>query len=147
MSDCRCAEIHRIDSSKEGGPSDLEVYRYIYGHLRWLADHSEGWESLYGCPETGLLWKKYLSPSEGFSDGWPIVEQISPEEAKATFGWKRPRNKRLAAIRAAPTGAQVFVDKSRRRAAEFGIEIDWSNDSGWWQSLRRRGIKREEIEL
>ena len=145
MSNCRCAEIHRIDSSKEGGPSDLEVYRYIYGHLRWLTD-SEQWETLYGCPDTGRLWKEYSSHPEYHLGGWPIVEQISPAAAAATFGWAPPPDERLAAIRAAPASAQASVDQFRRKAAEDGLEIDW-NDSKWWDALRRRGIKREEIEI
>ena len=145
MSSCRCAEIHRIDSSKEGGTSDLEVYRYIYGHLRRLA-HSDQWERLHGCPLTGRLWKQYSSHPEYHAGGWPIAEQISPEAAAATFGWTPSADEQLAAIRAAPTSAQAFVDGFRRKAEETGLEID-GNDSEWWRALRRRGIKREEIEF
>ncbi len=140
---CRCAEIEHIDS-------DVEVYKH--SHLHELADDRDTWETLYGCPETGRLWRAYRVHPEYHGGGWPKLVQVSPEEAKSKFGWDPAPNERLRAIRAAPEGGQAYVDRVRHTQSEFqsaGVEIediDW-NSSRWWRSLWRIGIERENIRL
>ncbi len=140
---CRCAEIEHINS-------DVEVYKH--SHLHELADDRDTWENLYGCPETGRLWKEYRVHPEYHGGGWPELVQISPEEAKNKFGWDPAPDERLRAIGTAPKGGQAYVDSARQALSEFqsaGVEIediDW-NSSRWWRSLWRIGIERETIRL
>ena len=140
---CRCAVIEQIDS-------DVEVY--AHSHLHELAYDSDEWETLYGCPETGRLWKEYRVHPEYHGGGWPELVQISPREARKSFGWAPAPNERLRAIRAAPNGGQAYVDRARQTRRKFesaGVEIediDW-NSSRWWRSLWRIGIDRENIRL
>ncbi len=140
---CRCAEIEHIDS-------DVEVYKH--SHLHELADDSDTWETLYGCPETGKLWKEYRVHPEYHGGGWPVLVQVSPKEAAEAFGWAPAPDERLPAIRAAPEGGQAYVDGVRHTWREFESsgakidEIDW-NSSRWWRSLWRIGIEREKIQL
>ena len=140
---CRCAEIKHIDSG-------VEVYKH--SHLHELAYDDDTWETLYGCPETGRLWKEYRVHPEYHGGGWPKLVQISPKEAKKTYGWAPAPDERLRAIRAAPKGGQAYVDTVRHARREFESagaeidEIDW-NSSRWWRSLWRIGIEREKIQL
>ena len=137
---CRCAEIKHIDSG-------VEVY--AHSHLHELAYDGYTWETLYGCLETGKLWKEYVVHPEYHGGGWPKLVQVSPMEAEKSFGWAPAPNERLRAIRAAPEGGQAYVDRARQARSEFqsaGVEIDevdW-NSSGWWRSLWRIGIERKK---
>ena len=90
---CQCRKLRRVIK----GPD-----KYADGHLRVLAYNSEQWETLLGCPDTGRLWKKYRVFTEYHGGGWPVLVQVTPEEAAREFGWSPAPDERLLSIRAAP---------------------------------------------
>ena len=121
MVNCRCAEIQHLLGAA--------AQRYEREHLRELVVDGEKWETLFGCPETGRLWKEYLPHAEYHGGGLPELVQLSPEAAAAEFGWSPAPDERLQAIRA---------------AKKYDPRVD---PDELWRSLRARGIKidREAI--
>ena len=108
MSRCECRSLRRITSG-----TGLDAHDYARGHLRVLVADVEQWESLYGCPETGRLWKLYFEQPERYGARWPQLVQVSPEEAASEFGWSPAPDERLSAIRAAPRPGQPRDQGSR----------------------------------
>lgn len=133
-----CGELQHINARAD---------EYAYGHLRELVKDGKRWETLYGCPETGRLWKRYYPHPEYHASGWPELVQISPEEAAATFGWAPAPDERLAAIRAAPDSGKAYIARILRKMKALGSEINGPDDR-LWRTVRARGIRitREEID-
>ena len=138
MSNCRCAEILLLSGTNT-------VRRYVHGHLRTL-DDSEQWRALYGCPETGRLWKEHIPCAKSYRVETPELVQITPEAAVREFSRAPEPGAERRTILAAPASGQAYVDTLRRNTTAAGVPMDW-NDSRLWRSLRRIGIKREEIEF
>ena len=131
MTECKCGELQRIDVGAD---------EYAYGHLRELVKDGKRWETLYGCPEAGRLWRRYYPHPEYHASGWPELLQISPEEAAATFGWAPAPDERLATIRAAPDSGKAYIARVLRILKTEGEEIN-GHDDRLWRTLRARGIR------
>lgn len=53
-----------------------------------VAVNAEQWTSLYRCPRTGDLWKKYFPFPEMHGGGPPRFERLTPEDAQKEFNVK-----------------------------------------------------------
>lgn len=108
MSGCECRELKRVTAG-----AGLSAHDYARGHLRVLVADVEQWESLYGCPETGRLWKLYFEQPERYGARWPQLVQVPSEEAAREFGWSPTPDERLSVIRAAQRPGQPRDQQSQ----------------------------------
>ena len=112
MVKCRCAEIPCLEgvvARYRTMDAGVGAAKYASAHLVELVYNSEKWDTLYGCPETGRLWRDYFPYPSSHGGGPMELVPISPEAAAAEFGWAPPPDKRLQAIRAAKRDGPRFV--------------------------------------
>jgi hypothetical protein len=77
---CVCAEGVELRP-----PQGIGKQAYARAHLRELAVDAEAWETLWECPDTGLLWREWYPYPEMQAGGPSAFSPISRDEAKRRF--------------------------------------------------------------